>query len=49
MRVASLSRDAMQVQDARLDPTAMPLAEYRHLAATIEMGDLRKAAERCAT
>ena len=41
-----LSRGAMQAQDARLDPTAMKLEEYRKLAATLELCDVTLAAER---
>ena len=40
-----LARSAMQVQDARLDPTAMKLDEYKVLASTLELEDLTKAAE----
>jgi hypothetical protein len=35
----------MRFQDARLDPTAIPLEEYRQQASTIELQDVARAAE----
>ena len=40
-----LTRGSMQAQDGRLDPTAMPLSEYKALASTLELCDVRAAAE----
>jgi hypothetical protein len=40
-----LARLSMRFQDARLDPTAIPLEEYRQQASTIELQDVARAAE----
>ena len=41
-----LARLAMTVQDSRLDPTTMPIEEYRAQAATLTLSDVQRAAER---